>query len=117
MLDVVTIGEAMIRLAAPPGEGLESASHFDARVAGAEANVAVTLARMGFRAGWISKLADDPLGSKDRGRAAAPRRGYVHCGLDLAGTHRPLLRRACAAAQRGHRLLRSRCLGLQHRDP
>ncbi|MDR7521754.1 MAG: sugar kinase [Armatimonadota bacterium] len=64
MLDVVTLGEAMIRLAAPYGEALESAPHLEARVAGAEANVAVTLARLGFRSGWISKLVDDPLGRR-----------------------------------------------------
>lgn len=67
MLDVVALGEAMIRLAAPRGEALESASHFDAHVAGSEANVAVTLARMGFRAGWVSKLVDDPLGRRIAG--------------------------------------------------
>lgn len=67
MLDVVAIGEAMIRLAAPSGEGLESAAHLDAHVAGAEANVAVTLARMGFRTGWVSKLPTDPLGRRVAG--------------------------------------------------
>lgn len=64
ILDVVTLGEAMIRLSAPPGESLESTPHFNVRAAGAEANVAVTLARMGFRAGWLSKLVDDPLGRR-----------------------------------------------------
>lgn len=67
MLDVVTVGEAMIRLAAPYGEALEAAPHLEARVAGAEANVAVTLARLGFRCGWISKLVDDPLGRRVAG--------------------------------------------------
>jgi 2-dehydro-3-deoxygluconokinase len=64
MLDVVTLGEAMIRLATPVGEALESASSLELRVAGSEANVAIILARMGFRAGWISKLPDDPLGRR-----------------------------------------------------
>lgn len=67
MLDVVTFGEAMIRLAAPHGEALESASRFDVHAAGAEANVAVTLARMGFRSGWISRLVNDPLGRRIAG--------------------------------------------------
>ncbi len=65
--EVVAIGEAMIRLAAPSGEALESATRFDARVAGAEANVAVTLARLGFTTGWVSKLADDPFGRRVAG--------------------------------------------------
>lgn len=67
MLDVVTLGEAMIRLAAPFGDALESAPHFEVRAAGAEANVAVALARVGFRSGWISKLAGDPLGRRIAG--------------------------------------------------
>ncbi len=67
MLDVVAIGEAMIRLASPPGEGLESAAYFNAHVAGAEANVAVTLARMGFRTGWVSKLPTSPFGRRVAG--------------------------------------------------
>lgn len=67
MLDVLTFGEVMIRLGAPVGESLESASHLTVHAAGAEANVAVTLARMGFRSGWISKLADNPLGRRMAG--------------------------------------------------
>ncbi|MDR7418241.1 MAG: sugar kinase [Armatimonadota bacterium] len=64
MFDVVTLGESMLRLAAPPGEALESAPHFDVRTAGAEVNVAATLARLGFRTAWITKLVDDPLGRR-----------------------------------------------------
>jgi 2-dehydro-3-deoxygluconokinase len=67
MLDVVTFGEAMIRLSVPAGQALEAAAHFDVHVAGAEANVAVTLARLGFRAGWVSKLVDNPLGRRVAG--------------------------------------------------
>lgn len=78
MLDVITLGEAMIRLAAPYGEALESAAHFDVHAAGAEANVAVTLARVGFRSGWVTKLAGDPLGR----RIAATMRGH---GVDISG--------------------------------
>lgn len=64
MLDVVTFGEAMIRLATPVGDALESAASLEVRTAGSEANVAITLARMGFQVGWISKLVDDPLGRR-----------------------------------------------------
>jgi 2-dehydro-3-deoxygluconokinase len=67
MLDVVTLGEAMLRLSAAPGETLEAAPALEPRAAGAEANVAVTLARMGFRAAWISRLVDDPLGRRIAG--------------------------------------------------
>jgi 2-dehydro-3-deoxygluconokinase len=54
----------MLRLSAPPGESLEATPHLDVRAAGAEANVAVTLARAGFHAAWISRLVDDPLGRR-----------------------------------------------------
>ncbi|MDR7483586.1 MAG: sugar kinase [Armatimonadota bacterium] len=77
MLDVVGIGEAMLRLSPPRGETLEAAAAFEVRAAGAEANVAVALARMGFRTGWISRLADGPLGR----RIAAELRRH---GVDLA---------------------------------
>ena len=76
-LDVVTLGEAMLRLAAPPGEALEAASRFDVHAAGAEANVAVTLARLGFRTGWVSKLVDDPFGRRVAGEVRRH-------GVDLA---------------------------------
>ncbi len=67
MFDLVTLGEAMIRLAAPHGESLESATNLEMRSAGAEANVAVVLARMGYRTSWISRLPDDPLGRRIAG--------------------------------------------------
>ena len=47
MHEVVTVGEAMLRLWVPPGERLETASHFRVAVAGAEANVAIALTRLG----------------------------------------------------------------------
>jgi 2-dehydro-3-deoxygluconokinase len=64
MLDVVGIGEAMLRLSPPRGDTLEAAAAFEVRAAGAEANVAVALARMGFRAGWVSRLSEGPLGRR-----------------------------------------------------
>ena len=41
--DVVTFGEAMLRLSPPNRERLESADQLDIRVGGAESNVAVAL--------------------------------------------------------------------------
>ena len=46
-LQVVTLGEAMLRLSVRPGDRLEDAAAFDVHVAGSEANVAYALARMG----------------------------------------------------------------------
>lgn len=64
MPEVVTIGETMLRLSAPPGNALEQASHFLVHVAGAESNVAVTLSRLSVPAGWISRLTDNALGRR-----------------------------------------------------
>lgn len=64
MPDVVTLGETMLRLSAPPGFALEQAPHFTVFAAGAESNVAVGLSRLGTSAGWISRLTDNPLGRR-----------------------------------------------------
>lgn len=64
MPDVVTIGEAMLRLSAPPGVSLENAAHLLVHVGGAESNVAVALSRLGTSTGWISRLTDNPLGRR-----------------------------------------------------
>jgi len=56
--DVVTFGEAMIRLTAPDHQRLEQAHTLDVSVGGAEWNVAVNLARLGLKAAWVSRLVD-----------------------------------------------------------
>lgn len=61
-LDVVTLGEAMIRLSPPSFQRLEQATSLDMRVGGAELNVAVGGARLGLRTAWVSKLPDNALG-------------------------------------------------------
>ena len=63
-LDVVTLGESMLRFSVRPGDLIEDAPCFDVHVAGSEANVAYALARMGVRAGWISVLPENPLGER-----------------------------------------------------
>lgn len=61
-MDVVTIGESMV-VFTPTSDGfMRNASHFTKKIGGAESNVAVGLARLGHRAGWISKLGDDEFG-------------------------------------------------------
>ena len=61
---IVTLGEAMLRLTAPRGERLESAANLHAYVAGAEANVARTLARLGLPAVWLSAVPTSPVGER-----------------------------------------------------
>ena len=60
--DLTTIGEAMIRLSVPPGTLLEVADKLDMRPGGAEANLAVALARMGRRSAWMGALPNCQLG-------------------------------------------------------
>jgi 2-dehydro-3-deoxygluconokinase len=61
---LVTLGEAMLRLSVRPGDRLEDAPSFDVHVAGSEANVAYAAARVGLRAAWMSILPDNPLGHR-----------------------------------------------------
>jgi 2-dehydro-3-deoxygluconokinase len=60
--DVVTLGEAMAMLVADQPGPLESIHTFHKRTAGAETNVAIGLARLGFRVAWISRLGADSWG-------------------------------------------------------
>lgn len=64
MSDVYTLGEAMIRLSVRPGESLETSSSFEVHAAGAEANVAMTLSRLGRTVSFASALPDGPLGRR-----------------------------------------------------
>ena len=61
---LVTLGEAMLRLSVRPGDRLEDAPAFDVHVAGSEANVAYAAARIGLRAAWASVLPDNALGHR-----------------------------------------------------
>jgi 2-dehydro-3-deoxygluconokinase len=61
-LDLVALGECMIRLS-PPGHGrIEFATSLEVWVGGAEYNVAYALARMGLRTAWVGGLNGSPLG-------------------------------------------------------
>lgn len=63
MLDVVTMGEAMIQMTPRQSGMLRHARQFDRYVGGAEANVAIGLARLGHQAGWVSRVGDDEFGA------------------------------------------------------
>ncbi|MAG37119.1 MAG: carbohydrate kinase [Dehalococcoidia bacterium] len=60
--DVVTFGEALLRLTPPNFERIEQATSFAGSIGGAELNPAVGLARLGLRVTWISRLPSNPLG-------------------------------------------------------
>ncbi|HET7466427.1 MAG TPA: sugar kinase [Candidatus Dormibacteraeota bacterium] len=61
---LVTLGEAMLRLSVRPGDRLEDAAALEVHVAGSEANVAYAAARVGLRSAWVSALPDNPLGHR-----------------------------------------------------
>jgi 2-dehydro-3-deoxygluconokinase len=60
--DVITFGEAMVRLSPPSFHRLEQAHGLDVKVGGAELNTAVGLARLGRSTAWVSRLTNNPLG-------------------------------------------------------
>jgi 2-dehydro-3-deoxygluconokinase len=61
MLDVVTLGEAMLMFVAEECGPLEGVQRFSKRTAGAETNVAIGLARLGLKVGWQSRLGADSM--------------------------------------------------------
>ena len=62
MYDVVTFGEAMIRLSPPNFERLEQAHLLNACVGGGEMNVAVLASRLGLKSAFVTRLPKNPLG-------------------------------------------------------
>ena len=68
-MDLVTFGEAMVRLTPPAFQRLEQAHSFDAYVGGGELNVAVAAARLGISSRWVSRLPENALGRMIANRA------------------------------------------------
>lgn len=68
-MDVITFGEAMVRLAPANYRRLEQATSLDIEIGGAELNTAVGLARLGRSSAWTSRLTDNSLGRLIAGRA------------------------------------------------
>jgi 2-dehydro-3-deoxygluconokinase len=67
--EVITFGEAMIRLSPPNFRRLEQTGSLDVMVGGAELNTAVALSRLGHPAAWVSRLTRNPLGRLIANRA------------------------------------------------
>jgi 2-dehydro-3-deoxygluconokinase len=70
MYDVVTFGEAMVRLSSPDHLRLENSTQLDMSVGGGEYNVAVGCAHLGLKAAWVSRLVDNWTGGliRNKGR-------------------------------------------------
>ncbi|MBS4162101.1 sugar kinase, partial [Klebsiella pneumoniae] len=62
-MDVISLGEAMV-LFTPVEDGpLRYARNYTSRIAGAETNTLIGLAKLGKKAGWISRLGKDEFGA------------------------------------------------------
>ncbi|MFW6061800.1 MAG: PfkB family carbohydrate kinase [Planctomycetota bacterium] len=57
--DLVTFGEAMVRLSSANHQRLEQAGQLDVKAGGAEWNVAVNASRLGLKTAWVSRLVDN----------------------------------------------------------
>src|SRR4030081_3565505 len=68
-MDLVTFGEAMVRLTPPAFQRIDQASSFDVHVGGSELNVAVLAARLGVKSRWVSRLPDNARGRMIGARA------------------------------------------------
>jgi len=75
--DILTLGESMLRLSPPGHQRIELTPVFEAYAGGGEYNVAYALSRYGLRAGWVSRLVDNPVGHFIRNHAGAS-------GMDLS---------------------------------
>ncbi len=69
MPEVVTFGEAMIRLSPPHFQRLEQTATLEVQVGGGELNVAVGVARLGLTSTWVSRLPKNSLGRLAENRA------------------------------------------------
>lgn len=64
---VLCFGELLLRLSAPGRELLLQSGRLDVHVGGAEANVAIGLARLGHKVAMVSRLPEGPLGEAAAG--------------------------------------------------
>lgn len=62
MYDIVTFGEAMIRLSPPGHRRLEQTTVLEVAVGGAELSVAAGVSRLGLKSAWVSRLPANSLG-------------------------------------------------------
>jgi 2-dehydro-3-deoxygluconokinase len=61
-MDLVTFGEAMVRLSPSRHQRIENARGFDAYIGGTELNTAVGAAHLGIATRWLSRLSENALG-------------------------------------------------------
>ncbi|MFB5675924.1 sugar kinase [Paenibacillus terreus] len=62
-MDVVSVGETMVLFTPETTGQMRYAKQFSSRIAGAETNTLIGLAKLGHQAGWISRVGKDEFGS------------------------------------------------------
>lgn len=62
MPEVITLGETMVLFSPNQSGPLRYVHNYQKRIAGAESNVAIGIARLGHSSGWISKVGEDEFG-------------------------------------------------------
>jgi 2-dehydro-3-deoxygluconokinase len=103
---VVCFGEVLLRLGAPGRELLLQSHALQVHVGGAEANVAVSLARLGHDAAVVGSIADNPLGDAAAGELR--RHGVDTSGLRRAAGRMGLYFLATGAGHRPSNVLYDR---------
>lgn len=83
-LDVVTYGEALALFVADETGEFEDVEKYTRRLAGAETNVAIGLARLGLKVGWVSRVGNDSFGRFIRKRVAQEGVDVSHVTTDMA---------------------------------
>lgn len=81
-LDVVTYGEALALFVANEVGDFADVDNYTRRLAGAETNVAIGLARLGLKVGWVSRVGNDSLGRFVRKRVAQEAVDISHVAID-----------------------------------
>jgi len=61
-IEILSFGETMAMFVAERTGDLARVGHFHKRIAGADSNVAIGLARLGFKVNWLSRVGADSLG-------------------------------------------------------
>lgn len=80
--ELLTFGEAMTMLVAESSGELADVEYFQRRIAGADTNVAIGLARLGFHVGWLSRVGDDGFGTFIRRTLEAEGLDCQHLAID-----------------------------------
>jgi len=63
-MDVISIGETMVLLTPNTPGKMRYSNQFTSKIAGAETNTLIGLAKLGHKAGWISRLGRDEFGAQ-----------------------------------------------------